>query len=162
ISAILPRSTKCTEATLRRNRRHAPLFKWPRCPGEPPWKSRPSPVWEREMTSDESQTFSTEELEASAEAAAEAALRAGTRAADLVEAWVRGKNAAAVAALANDEKAPSLARKAARRGLAVLKARGVPIPERSHVARVGGDAVEEHEAWFVAPDAAATSAILLV
>ena len=116
------------------------------------------------MTSEENQTasFSTELLEASAEGATDAAARAGAKAADLVEAWVRGKNAAAVAALANDEKAPAVARKAARRGLAVLKARGVPIPDRARVARVGGDAVEENAAWFVAPDAAATSAILLV
>jgi hypothetical protein len=115
------------------------------------------------MTIDENQTatFSPELLEVSAEGATDAATRTGERAADLVEAWVRGKNAAAVAALANDEKAPALARKAARRGLAVLKARGVPIPDRARVARVGGDAVEEQLAWFIAPDAAATCAILL-
>jgi hypothetical protein len=115
------------------------------------------------MTSDENQTapFSTELLEVGAEGATQAATRAGAHAADLVEAWVRGKNAAAVAALASDDKAPAVARKAARRGLAVLKARGVPIPDRARVARIGGDEVEDVEAWFVAPDAAATSAILL-
>jgi hypothetical protein len=108
-----------------------------------------------------SETFSPELMTADATSAARAAAQAGPRAVELVELWVREKNAAAVAALAGDDKAPAPARKAAKRGLSVLKARGVQIPERSHVARLGGDVAGELEAWFLPPDAAGTSAILI-
>lgn len=109
----------------------------------------------------EATVFSPELVAASAEGAARAAAEAGPRAVELVELWVREKNAAAVAALADDEKVAAPARKAARRGLSVLKARGVPIPERAHVARIGGDALEGEDAWFMPPDAAGTSAFLI-
>jgi hypothetical protein len=109
----------------------------------------------------EGTVFSPELVTADADRAARAAAEAGPRAVELVELWVREKNAAAVAALADDEKVPAPARKAARRGLSVLKARGVPIPERAHVARLGGDVLEGHEAWFMPPDAAGTSAFLI-
>src|SRR5687768_18447225 len=75
-------------------------------------------------------SFDAGTLETSAERAPGAVNAAGERAAALVEAWVQAKNAAAVAAVAEDDKAPPSARKAARRGLNVLKARGVAIPER--------------------------------
>jgi hypothetical protein len=109
----------------------------------------------------EATVFSPELLTADAEGASRAAAEAGARAVELVELWVRDKNAAAVAALAADEKAAAPVRKAARRGLSVLKARGVVVPERTHVARIGGDALEGYEAWFMPPDAAGTSAFLL-
>jgi hypothetical protein len=83
------------------------------------------------------------------------------RAALLVEAWVAEKNAAAVAEIAADDGAPAAARKAARRGLQVLKSRGVSVPERARVARVSAAAFESHEAWFRAPDGAGTSALTL-
>src|SRR5439155_24335062 len=85
----------------------------------------------------------------------------GERAKDLVDAWVGAKNVAAVAALAENERAPGPARKAARRGLHILKARGIPIPERTHVARIAGDAVEGHEAWFLPPDGGGTSVVIV-
>jgi hypothetical protein len=112
------------------------------------------------MTS-EVAAFSPELVNVDAEGAARAAAQAGARVAELVELWVREKNASAVAALAGDEKAAAPARKAARRGLSILKARGVPIPDRTHVARIGGDVMEGFEAWYMPPDAAGTSAILL-
>ena len=51
----------------------------------------------------------------------------GDRAIPLVEAWVRTGNAGAVAAVAEHGSGPS--RKAARRGLQVLGARGIKIRE---------------------------------
>jgi len=84
---------------------------------------------------------------------------AGARGPDLIAAWVASKNAAAVFAVASDDGAPAAARKAARRGLNVLKSRGVVIPERPREARVAdGPAVE---AWFRPPDAAGTSAFTI-
>jgi hypothetical protein len=115
------------------------------------------------MTKSNAETPSFDEgiLQTGADAAADAVSKAGERGKDLVEAWVNAKNAAAVAAIAENEKAPGAARKAARRGLQVLKARGVLIPERTHVARIAGDPIEGHEAWFVAPDGSGTSVIIV-
>jgi hypothetical protein len=76
---------------------------------------------------------------------------AGAKAPQLVEAWVKTGNAAAVAEAA--ERAEGLARKAARRGLNVLKARGVVIPEPARVSSVGGaKPVGQTEAFLLAPD----------
>src|ERR1043165_7148475 len=83
-------------------------------------------------------------VEANAEGAKSAIAKVGDRSAELVDAWVAAKNAAAVAEFARDESAPGPARKAARRALNVLKARGVAIPERTHVARIAGDSIEGH------------------
>jgi hypothetical protein len=76
---------------------------------------------------------------------------AGAQAPKLVEAWVKTGNAAAVAEAA--EHADGAARKAARRGLNVLKSRGVAIPEPSRVRSVAGDKpAEQTEAFLLAPD----------
>jgi hypothetical protein len=106
-------------------------------------------------------SFDASALETDADGAVAAVMAAGDRGAALVEAWVQAKNAAAVAALAEDEKAPAPARKAARRGLNVLKARGVPIPGRTRIARLAGDPVEGYDAWFVPPDGAGTHMVIL-
>jgi hypothetical protein len=105
--------------------------------------------------------FDKSALETAADGAVAAVTAAGARGAMLVEAWVQAKNAGAVAAVAEDEKVPRAARKAARRGLNVLKARGVAIPERARVVRVGGDPVEGHDAWFVPPDGGGTHMVIL-
>lgn len=77
--------------------------------------------------------------------------KAGARAPQLVEAWVKAGNAAAVAEVA--DKGEGAARKAARRGLNVLKARGVSIPEPTRVAALSGaKASEQTEAFMLAPD----------
>jgi hypothetical protein len=82
------------------------------------------------------------------------------RAADLVDAWVASRNAAAVCEIAGDDDAPSLARKAARRGLNVLKSRGVAIPERARTTGAAKDG-DVFEAWFRPPDGTGTSAFTL-
>lgn len=51
----------------------------------------------------------------------------------LIQAWVAHRNAAAIAAVASRDDAPSVARKAARRAINVLKSRGVAIPDRPSV-----------------------------
>jgi hypothetical protein len=106
-------------------------------------------------------SFDADLLGADAALAMDAIAKAGDRSAELVDAWVRAKNAGAVAAIAGDDRAPAAARKAARRGVNVLKARGVSIPERTHVARIAGDAIEGYEAWLVPPDASGTAVIVL-
>jgi hypothetical protein len=69
----------------------------------------------------------------------------------LVEAWVKAGNAAAV--VEASERAEGAVRKAARRGLNVLKARGVSVPEPTRVAAVSGEkAAEQTEAYLLAPD----------
>ncbi len=91
------------------------------------------------------------DLSASAENALAALERAGEHSVALVEAWVKSGNAAAVNAAS--ERAAGPARKAARRGLNVLKARGVSVPAERHVTSVSGEkAPEIEEALMLAPD----------
>jgi hypothetical protein len=95
--------------------------------------------------------FAPELLEASSEQAQAALGRVGARAAELVERWVQAANAAAVAVAA--EHADGAARKAARRGLNVLKSRGVAIPEPHRVIRLSGaPAAANDTAWMLPPD----------
>ena len=105
--------------------------------------------------------FDAAALQTDADGAVAAAIAAGARGAALVEAWVQAKNAAAVVAVAEDDKVPAPARKAARRGLNVLKARGVSLPERTRITRMAGDPVEGYDAWFVPPDGAGTHMVIL-
>jgi len=91
------------------------------------------------------------DLSANAETALAALERVGQRSVELVEAWVKAGNASAVNVAA--ERAQGAARKAARRGLNVLKARGVSVPIERHVASVSGEkAPEIAEALMLAPD----------
>ncbi|HMJ54264.1 MAG TPA: hypothetical protein VK540_19420 [Polyangiaceae bacterium] len=106
-------------------------------------------------------SFDASALETDAASAVAAVVHAAERGPALVEAWVQAKNAGAVAAVAEDDKAPAPARKAARRGLNVLKARGVAVPERARVTRLAGDPVEGYDAWFVPPDGAGTHMVIL-
>jgi hypothetical protein len=85
-----------------------------------------------------------------AAAALEAITSAGARAEDLVLAWRDGKNAAALLEVAEAGSGPS--RKAAKRALAVLKSRGVAIPERKTIARLSSAEEESLEAYMTAPD----------
>jgi hypothetical protein len=95
--------------------------------------------------------FDAELLSTTASGALASLSRAGTKAPQLVEAWVKAGNAAAVAEAA--EHAEGVARKAARRGLNVLKARGIAVPEKTNVIAVaGGKAAEQTEAFMLAPD----------
>jgi hypothetical protein len=90
-------------------------------------------------------------LDADAERALGAADQAGGRAVSLVEQWVKRGNAAAVAEVA--ERGSGAARKAARRGLNVLKSRGITIPEKRRVATLAAPRGQESlEAWMMAPD----------
>ncbi len=95
-------------------------------------------------------------------AGAEDALRrlteAGDQAPQLVQAWVDNGNAAAVVEAA--AAAERDCRKAARRGLNVLKSRGVTIPKRA--AKPSSTKSEPIvEAYMLAPDAAGTVALVI-
>ncbi len=70
----------------------------------------------------------------------------------LVLAWVAHRNAAAVDAVARDDRGPAKARKAAKRGLGVLKARGVAIPERESVTAAIPKPTFTIEARMIFPD----------
>jgi hypothetical protein len=95
--------------------------------------------------------FDGQLLSASAADALSSLSKAGPKAPLLVEAWVKAGNAAAVAEAA--ERAEGAARKAARRGLNVLKSRGVAVPEQARVSAVTGPkSAEQTEAFLLAPD----------
>jgi hypothetical protein len=107
-----------------------------------------------------SSTFAPEQLEASADDALGAVAAVGARAPALVAEWIKTSNAAAVQVVA--ELGEGAARKAARRGLNVLKARGVNVPELSRKGRTPvtqGEA--SREAWLLPPDGSGTEAIVL-
>jgi hypothetical protein len=98
-------------------------------------------------------TFTTQQLQASAEEAPAVAAAAGASAESLISEWVNTANAAAVDAVAQRGDGP--ARKAARRALNVLKARGVSIPQATRTATLASptpSATGEASAWFMPPD----------
>ncbi len=70
----------------------------------------------------------------------------------LVTAWIDAKNAGAVAAVARVDEAPAALRKAARRGLGILKSRGVTIPEAGHVTQAISAPKASVEARALFPD----------
>jgi len=107
-----------------------------------------------------STSLAAADLSASADNALAALGNAGESAVALVEAWVKSGNAAAVNVAS--ERATGAARKAARRGLNVLKARGVAIPTTSHVTSVGGEkAPEVAEALMLAPDSGGSVCLVI-
>lgn len=102
-------------------------------------------------TASPTKNFDDNWLSASAEAALQTLTQAGADAEALIDAWLQRGNAAAISAAAEQSSGP--ARKAARRAVNVLKARGVTIPERRRVAQVAGAKAEEQlEAWMLPPD----------
>lgn len=109
-------------------------------------------------TTAEAPAFPSDWLSAGADRARALVDDAKERGADLVAAWIAGKNAGAVAAVAADDAAPAAARKAARRGINVLKSRGVAIPEPTRGKTAPLASAVTYEAWFRPPDAAGTSA----
>ncbi len=108
------------------------------------------------MTDQATTGLETKLLEATADTALEALDQAGPKAADLIQVWVKLGNAAAIAETA--EAGTGALRKAARRGLNVLKSRGIAIPARTHVAQVGTPQdVKVDEAYMLAPDTTGSS-----
>lgn len=104
--------------------------------------------------------FDSTLISASAEDALNALTQAGASATQLIEAWVAQSNAAAVAAAA--EQATGTVRKAARRGLNILKSRGVAIPARGRISSVAQVAsVPTIRAWVMPPDASGGVIIVL-
>ena len=90
-------------------------------------------------------------LRANAGGTLDALKAAGPRAEALIDAWRDAGNAEAV--VTASEHAEGGVRKAARRALNVLRARGVPIPETKRVAALTPKEVTETvEAWMMAPD----------
>jgi hypothetical protein len=78
---------------------------------------------------------------------------AGPAAEALVDAWLHANNVAAIAEAAVSEELSGPARKASRRALGVLKARGVALPERQAPAPAVRPTEEEVvEATFTPPD----------
>lgn len=107
----------------------------------------------------ETPAFDQADLTATWDAAIEAARKAGDRASALVDAWLAGSNVEAIAAVADADAAPNVARKAARRALNVLKSRGTAIPTKPRVARIDSRAEVALEATFLPPDSSGTTAI---
>lgn len=107
-----------------------------------------------------SKPLAAADLSASAENALGALTRAAENSVALVEAWVKAGNASAVDVAA--QGASGAARKAARRGLNVLKARGIAVPNARHVASVAGDKTPDiEEALMLAPDSSGSVCLVI-
>jgi hypothetical protein len=107
-----------------------------------------------------SATLAAADVSASATDALAALTRAGEQAVALVEAWVKGGNAAAVDVAA--ESGEGAVRKAARRGLNVLKARGIAVPSAPRVTNVRGEKEAEiEEALMLAPDSGGSICLVI-
>jgi hypothetical protein len=94
--------------------------------------------------------FAPDQLGAGADQALGSLAQAGNDAALLVEEWIKAGNAAAVQATA--ELGSGAARKTARRGLNVLKARGVNVPATPRTGRIAPAVGSAREAWLLPPD----------
>ena len=105
-------------------------------------------------------TFDSALVESSAEQALASLAQAGAAACDLIDAWVGRGNAAAVAVAAEQGQGP--ARKAARRGLNVLKSRGVAPPARARVATLGATKGDQQQEAFMLPPDASGNVMLVV
>jgi hypothetical protein len=101
--------------------------------------------------SPDTSAFSKEQLEATADDAVTFASAAGEQAANLVAAWVAAGNGAAVSEVA--EGGAGSARKAARRGLNVLKSRGVTVERRPRTTSIATSAKAEVKAWMLPANA---------
>jgi hypothetical protein len=97
-------------------------------------------------------------VDAPASEALAALQSAGDKAGALLEAWTSKPNVEALDAVAASD---SPHRKAARRALAVLKSRGVNVPERKVAPVAGTPAQLQWEAWFLPPDPAGVSMITI-
>jgi hypothetical protein len=90
-------------------------------------------------------------------AGAKAALvSAGEGAVLLVDAWLAASNVASIVEVVESDDVASPARKAARRALNILRARGVAIPERRHVVKMDDRAEVSCEATMIPPDGSGT------
>jgi hypothetical protein len=108
----------------------------------------------------EKHSFDAALVSAAWDEAATALAKVGDKAHALIDAWVAASNGAAIAAAAEAEILASHVRKAARRALSVLKARGAAIPERARVAKLDDDReTVAIEATLLPPDAQGTIAI---
>lgn len=104
--------------------------------------------------------FDASLIAVSPEGALNALTQVGDRASLLIEAWVAGSNAGAVAVAA--EQATGAVRKVARRGLNILKSRGIPIPAKGRVATVAQvHSVPTIRAWVMPPDATGGVVVIL-
>jgi hypothetical protein len=123
-------------------------------------KQRPAAAAARPEAEAPRVAFDAGDLAATWDDAPAAIERAGDRATALVEAWTAEPNAAAIARIAEEDDVPAPARKAARRALNVLRARGVPIPTRARVIKLDDDREQVAiEATLIPPDSHGTIAL---
>ena len=102
-------------------------------------------------------TLRPEWLSAKPETAARTLSEAGDAAEKVIEAWTQAQNAPTIVEAAHAETLPGSVRKAAKRALNILRARGVSIPEREAPASAPASTEEEvTEATFTPPDARGT------
>lgn len=106
-----------------------------------------------------SSRFPAEQIEAGSDGALGAIEAAGAAAEALVAEWIKASNAAALVAVA--ELGEGSARKAARRGVSVLKSRGVAIPDAPRKSRAAAASEVARQAWLLPPDSAGVVGLVL-
>jgi hypothetical protein len=104
--------------------------------------------------------FSAEQIGATPETAQDLVQQSGIDGPALVAAWIAANNVSAVQSVA--ESGSGVARKAARRGLNVLRSRGVSIPDRTRSTASPSPVAEQaRQAWLLPPDSAGILGIVL-
>jgi hypothetical protein len=117
---------------------------------------------EKKKTESQAETLNPKWVAAEADSALAVAGEAGDRVVALVDAWVHAGNAAAVSVVA--DRGAGAGRKAARRGLNVLRSRGVKVDEQPRVTSLAAGQREPEavvEAWLVPPDSSGTSLVVI-
>ncbi len=102
--------------------------------------------------------FDASVIDANEQGAIAALEQAGDKAQGLIDAWVAKQNVAALGAVVASE---SKLRKQAKRALAVLKSRGVKLPEPKPAPVAAPAPQVVHEAWFLVPDPAGVAVITI-
>jgi hypothetical protein len=106
-----------------------------------------------------SSNFTPEQLGAGADRALQSIDQAGPSAPALVTEWIQASNLGALKIVA--EQGQGLARKAARRGLNVLKARGVTVADAPRTGRLAMTSEATRQAWLLPPDSTGAEALVL-
>jgi hypothetical protein len=106
--------------------------------------------------------FAADLIAAGWDDAVDAIRGAGAAAVALVERWIAASNAVAIAAVAEAEGIDNSARKAARRAINVLKARGIELPARPRVAQPSEGAARTFEATMLPPDSSGTGSFSII
>jgi hypothetical protein len=129
--------------------------------GPPSSSSSSSQAAQTRGSAPPSSPFDAALVSTGAEGAVAALAQAGDAAVALIEAWTVASNAAAVAEAVESDAVQGGVRKAARRALNVLRARGVQVPVRARITKMDDRTEVSLEATLLPPDGSGTAVLAI-